>query len=507
MPQRAFSSSLPTIRSSLFINNEWVETAKSFPVEDPATGKVFMHAPAAGAADVDAAVKAARACFHSSAWGKRSTGAHRAEVLRKMGSALKRERDDFARLESLDNGKPLFEAEADIDTCVDLFDYFAGLAEKLDTESSHGGTVPLEVSDEAISAKLRKEPYGVIGAVTPWNFPLMQAVVKVAPAMAAGCTMVLKPSEVCPATCLRLGDIALEAGLPPGALNVLSGTGTDAGQPLLDHRGVDRLSFTGSGRTGHRVLEAASQRLIPASVELGGKSAILVFDDVDVDATVDWIMCGIYICTGQICSATSRLLVQDTIYPKLIERLVEETKKLKVGSQFDEDTKIGPLVNRNQLDMVNGAVERAKAAGAKVLVGGHAEPSDGYFYPPTILDDVPTDSEAWQSEIFGPVLAVRSFATEEEAIAIANDTVYGLANAVCTADEARSARVAEELHSGVVWQNCSQFLTSQTPFGGFKESGFGKEYGEMGLEEYLKVKTIIRCDPKYSWEYYVPRKQ
>lgn len=466
-----------------------------------------MEAASAGSQEVDAAVRAARACLHSDSWGKSTSGRHRAKILRKMGSLLEEQSEEFAILESMDNGKPLHESRGDIQMCIAYLEYYAGLAEQLDLEGNHAanGTVRLSLSDEAVTGKLRREPVGVIGAITPWNFPLYQAVLKVAPAMAAGCTMVLKPSEICPATCLRLGDLVIEAGLPAGALNILNGYGHEAGQALLDHPKIDRLSFTGSGRTGHLVLEAASKRLIPASVELGGKSAIVVFDDVDIDVVVDWIMCGIFICSGQVCSATSRLIVQDSIYERLMARLVEETKKIKVGDPFSKDTNIGPLVSEQQLSMVVGFVDRAKAEGVRVVHGGRHKESNGYFYEPTILDDLCDDSEAWQQEIFGPVLAVRQFSTEEEAISMANNTPYGLGHAVCTGDDARSLRVAEKLDAGVVWQNCSNVLSPEIPFGGFKESGFGKEGGELALEEYLKVKAIVRTAPGYSLNHFVKK--
>lgn len=465
-----------------------------------------MEVAAAGAKEVDAAVRAARACFRSEAWGPNSTGKQRAEKLRRMASTLTSRKADFVHLECLDNGKPKVEAEADMDFCIDVFNYYAGLAEKLDEEGPHGGTVPVSSSDPDLDIRLRKEPFGVIGMVSPWNFPLMQAVLKVAPALGAGCTMVLKPSEICPATSLMLGELALAAELPPGALNVLSGTGPDAGQPLLDHPMVDRLSFTGSGRTGHMVLSAASKRLIPASIELGGKSAMVVFDDVDIEATVDWIMCGIFICAGQICSATSRVLIHDRVYDKVVQRLVEETNKIKLGDALAEDTQMGPVVSLRQLELISGFVERAKESGVSVLTGGARAPGlEGFFYQPTILANLTDSSEAWTDEIFGPVLAVRRFSTEEEGVRMANDTPFGLAASVCSADASRAARVANKLDAGIVWQNCSNALTSSTPFGGFKTSGFGKECGEMGFEEYLRVKTVVRAEPTHTWNWFVKK--
>jgi betaine-aldehyde dehydrogenase len=355
--------------------------------------------------------------------------------------------------------------------------------------------------DTDFNVRLVQEPAGVAGLVTPWNFPLMQAAAKVAPALAAGCSMVLKPSSVCPATCLRLGDLALEAGLPAGALNIVTGTGREAGSALLDHRFVDRLSFTGSSGVGHTVHHAAANRLVPVSLELGGKGAIVVFDDVDLEATVDWIMVGIFLCAGQSCSATSRLVVQRGVEAKLLERLVEVAGNLRTGDPLDEATQLGPLTTKEQLDIVSGFVDRARQEGAEVICGGSPIPGKGYYYPPTILRAA-SDSEAWREEIFGPVLCVQSFDTEEEAVRIANDSEYGLGNAVVTEDAERCERVAQQLHAGVVWKNCSNAIPTEAPFGGFGKSGFGKEYGAMGFEEYVQTKVITGCKPGFSFQWY-----
>jgi len=502
---RAFASA-PPMRNKLFINNEWRSAEKTFAVVNPANEETFMECAQANAADMDTAVKAARETFFSKNWGKATTGKYRAEIVRKMGQGLRDNLEDFAVLETMDNGKPIVEARADIEACADIFEYFAKLGEELDDTGAHGGTVPLKLGDPAFTGNMRKEPVGVIGAVTPWNFPLLQAAVKVAPGLAAGCSMVLKPSTLCPATCLRLGDLALEAGLPPGALNIVPGTGREAGQSLLDHKLVHRLSFTGSGPVGQKVLEAAAKRLIPASMELGGKGAIVVFDDVDIEKAVDWVMVGIYICSGQICSATSRLILQDTIYDKFMGRLHEEVAKLKLGDPLDNATQVGPIVSKDQQQDILGYIARARAEGIKVTGGDTGDFSKGYWVTPCIMENLQDTSESWTEEIFGPVLAVRSFKTEAEAVHLANDSIYGLANAVCTVDEDRCLRVAEQLHAGVVWQNCSNVVPTEAPFGGFKESGFGKEFGEMGFEEYLQVKTIVRCDPSYSWNWFLNSK-
>lgn len=488
-------------RNQLFINNEWreAEGGRTFVVSNPATDEELFRCARASVADVDAAVQNARACFRGPRWGKQSSGKARGAILRKMAAALREQKEDFAVLESLDNGKPIKESRADMDVCISCFDYYAGFADNFEHERE---TVVEAKSNPSFGVRLVREPVGVVGMVTPWNFPLMQAAVKVAPALAAGCSMVLKPSSVCPATCLRLGDLALAAGLPAGAMNIVTGTGSEAGAALLDHGLVDRLSFTGSSGVGSTVLHAAAKRLVPSTVELGGKGAIVIFDDVGLEAAVDWIMLGIFMCAGQSCSATSRLIVQRGIEGRLLERLAQEATKLRMGDPLSEDTQLGPLTSKEQLKIVSGFVDRARKAGAEVLCGGVAPGGRGCYYPATILR-TPVDSEAWKEEIFGPVLAVQSFDSEEEAVRLANDTEYGLGNAVMTNDAARCERVAQQLHAGVVWKNCSNAIPTEAPFGGFGKSGFGKEYGAMGFEEYTNTKVITSCDVGYSFNWYL----
>jgi len=483
-------------RDQLFINNEWVGTTRSFEVTNPATDELLFNCARASESDVQNAVKSARACFNGPDWGKASTGKARGDILRTMGAKLREQKEEFSILESLDNGKPINEARGDIDVCISLFEYFAGFADSFEEHQIEH----VKSSDKDFNIRLVKEPAGVIGMVTPWNYPLMQAVVKVAPALAAGCTLVLKPSSVCTATCLRLGDLSLAAGLPPGALNVIAGTGSEAGAALLNSP-VDRLSFTGSSNVGHTVMHACADALVPGHLELGGKGAIVVFDDVDVNPTVDWIMVGIFVCAGQSCSATSRLIVHEKIEEKIVNRLLEKIEKLQMGDPLDENTNLGPLTSRDQLRDVSRFVDDAKKEGAEVLCGGSAVGGVGCYYPATILK-CDTSSEAWREEIFGPVLAMRTFRTEKEAVALANDTPYGLGNAVICNDEKRCERVAQQLHAGVVWKNCSNAIPVEAPFGGFGKSGFGKEYGALGFEEYVQVKCITDCKPGFSWEWY-----
>jgi betaine-aldehyde dehydrogenase len=328
---------------------------------------------------------------------------------------------------------------------------------------------------------------------------------KVAPALAAGATVVLKPSELTPLTALELGAIADEIGLPAGVLNILSGTGAEAGEPLTQHREVDKLAFTGSVPTGRRVMMAAAQEVKNVSLELGGKSPFVVFADADVEAAVEWVMFGIFWNQGQVCSATSRLLVEEALAPRLLGRLAEEAEKIPIGDGFAPGTLLGPLVSRGQHEKVLGFVDRARAEKLTLLAGGGRPPGleRGYFLEPTIFADVPVDSELWREEVFGPVLAVRSFRGEDEAVRLANDTRFGLAAAVMSADLDRCRRVARRFRAGIVWINCSQPTFSQAPWGGMKQSGIGRELGRWGLENYLEVKQVTTYESSEPWGWYL----
>jgi len=390
-----------------------------------------------------------------------------------------------------------------MEMCASAFNYYAGIApQKL-------APMQLPKEEDGYDSKVVHDPIGVAGLVTPWNYPLMQAVLKVAPALAAGNTVVLKPSPWASLTCSMLGGIAKDAGLPAGALNVITGgpPGGDAGQYLIDHPELDVLSFTGSGPTGNKILRASAEKLRRSSLELGGKGALIVFEDAQLDVAVDWAMCGIFLCTGQVCSATSRLLVHEDIAEEMLARLKEKTSALKVGHPMAEGTMMGPVVSSSQYDKVLGAISQAQAEGAKLLVGGGRPelPDDlanGYYIQPTILTEVSVDNSAWREEIFGPVLSVRTFKDEAEAIAAANDSHYGLAHAVLSQDEKRARRVGAQLDAGVVWQNCNQALHTSTPFGGKKMSGFGWELGEAGLMEYVSCRTIVNAAPGTTWNYF-----
>ncbi len=489
------------MRDRLYIDGQWQSPAAggTFAVENPATGEVIHQAPAATAADVDRAVLAARRAFTGS-WGA-TTGAARAVLLRAFAERITARREELAALEVRDNGKPLPEALWDVDDAAGCFAMYADLAVELDGRQESSLALP----DSRFSSQVRLEPVGVAGQIIPWNYPLLMAAWKVAPALAAGATVVLKPSELTPLTALELGAIADEIGLPAGVLNILSGTGAEAGEPLTQHREVDKLAFTGSVPTGRRVMMAAAQEVKNVSLELGGKSPFVVFADADVEAAVEWVMFGIFWNQGQVCSATSRLLVEEALAPRLLGRLAEEAEKIPIGDGFAPGTLLGPLVSRGQHEKVLGFVDRARAEKLTLLAGGGRPPGleRGYFLEPTIFADVPVDSELWREEVFGPVLAVRSFRGEDEAVRLANDTRFGLAAAVMSADLDRCRRVARRFRAGIVWINCSQPTFSQAPWGGMKQSGIGRELGRWGLENYLEVKQVTTYESSEPWGWYL----
>ena len=468
-------------------------------VVDPATEEVFAQAAAGTAADVEAAVAAARRAFDHGPW-PRMPAAGRAAILRRVAASLRAGMDELALLEVRDNGKPLKEARGDVGDSAFCFDYYADMAEQAEAE----GDTPVDVGDARFSCRVRKEPVGVVGAITPWNFPLLMAAWKVAPALAAGCCVVLKPSELCPLSCGELARHLHEAGLPAGVFNLVTGLGQEAGAPLSEHAGIDKLAFTGSQATGTRVMQAAARDIRNVSLELGGKSPFIVFADCDLDKAVEWIQFGIFWNQGQICSATSRLLVERPVYEALLLRLKAAAQRIVPGPGQLDDVQMGPIVSAGQHQRVLEGISRGRACGARLVTGGGrpAGLARGYFVEPTIFADVPADSWIWREEVFGPVLCVRPFDTEGEAIALANDSRYGLAGAVMSDDLARCDRVAGALRAGVVWINCSQPTFTQLPWGGYKASGLGRELGRHGYEAFLEVKQITRFDRGADWNWY-----
>jgi len=453
---------------------------------------------------VEIAVAAARDAFSRDGgrhWS-RAPGAVRAKFLRAIAAKIKDRKSDLALLETLDSGKPLDETNADMDDVAACFEYYADLAESLDEKQRS----PISLPMENFKSHILKEPIGVVGLITPWNYPLLMATWKVAPSLAAGCTAVLKPSELASLTCLELGAICMEVALPPGVLNIITGLGPEAGAPLSSHPHVDKVAFTGSTETGKRIMTAAAQMVKPVSLELGGKSPLIVFDDVDIDKAVEWAMFGVFANAGQVCSATSRLLLHEKIAKQFLDRLVAWAKNIKVSDPLEEGCRLGSVVSEEQYEKIKKFISTARSEGATILYGG-ARPQHlrrGFFIEPTIITDVSTSMQIWREEVFGPVVCVKEFRTESEAVELANDTHYGLAGAVISNDEERCERISKALHSGIVWINCSQPTFVQAPWGGNKRSGFGRELGQWGLDNYLTVKQVTKYCSDEPWGWYQP---
>ena len=490
------------MQDRLYIDGAWVRPEKggTLDVIDPATEQVIHKAPAGTSGDIDKAVKAARYAFDSGPWPK-FTGTQRAVYLRAIAAKVTEKREFLARLEVTDNGKPLPEALWDIDDVAGCFNYYATLAEELDQHPEE--TIPL--SEPRFSSRVVREPLGVVGAITPWNYPLLMVSWKVAPALAAGCTIVLKPSELTPLTALELGIIAEEVDLPPGVLNIVTGTGMQAGEPLTEHPLVDKLAFTGSVSTGRKVMMAGAQDIKTVSLELGGKSPFVIFADSDIEKAVEWIMFGIFWNQGQVCSATSRVLVEAGIYDAVVSRLCEEAARIKIGNGMEDGTLLGPIVSKGQYDKITSAIDRARIDGATVAYGGGRPVglNSGYFLEPTVLTEMSEDSYVWKEEIFGPVVCVKPFKDEDDAIRMANDSRFGLAAAVMSKDVIRAERVAEAFRAGIVWVNCSQPTFVEAPWGGYKQSGIGRELGHWGLSNYLETKQITRFNSDEPWGWYI----
>ncbi|MFY1032673.1 aldehyde dehydrogenase family protein [Pseudomonas asiatica] len=472
--------------TSHYIAGRWVEGQGSdcISVNDPALGQPFAELMAASVAQVDQAVTAARDALP--AW-KNTSASERAAYLRGFAEQLGQRREALITLQMRNNGKPRHEAEIDLDDAIATFGYYAELAEQLPSKNRD---VPLAAP--GFSARTRLEPVGVVGLIVPWNFPLVTSAWKLAPALAAGCTVVLKPSEVTPLIEQAYGQIADALGLPAGVLNIVNGK-AETGAALSNHNGLDKLSFTGSNSVGSQVMRSASAQCRPVTLELGGKSAIVVFDDCDVGQAVEWIVAGITWNAGQMCSATSRLLVQDGIADTLLPRLQAALEQLRVGNPLTEEVDMGPLTSQAQWLKVAGYFATAREEGLQRLAGGKALDRDGWFVSPTLYADVPKDSRLWTEEIFGPVLCARRFATEEQAIAEANDSRFGLVATVCSADPERAERVADALEVGHVWINSVQAVFVETSWGGTKGSGIGRELGPWGLSAYQSVKHVTRC--------------
>jgi aldehyde dehydrogenase (NAD+) len=470
----------------LLIGNRWVpsESGKTFATSNPSTGDEICQVAEADSADVDRAVRAARAAFEHGPW-RALRASERGRLLNRLADLIEGNTEQLATLESLDNGKPFSVAKAvDVVKTVACYRYFAGWADKV-----HGKSIPV---DGDFLCYTRHEPIGVVGQIIPWNFPMLMMAWKLAPALATGNTVVLKPAEQTPLTALRIGELIVEAGFPEGVVNILSGFGPTAGAAIASHMDVDKVAFTGSTEVGRLIMEAAAKsNLKPVTLELGGKSPNIIFEDADLDAAVEGAHMGLFSNQGQSCCAGSRVFVEETIYDQFVERSKARASKRVVGNPFDPRTESGPLVDQMQFDRVMGYIESGRTEGATLACGGNRIGSRGYFVQPSVFTDVQDHMEIAEEEIFGPVMSVLSFKSLDEVITRANRTKYGLAAAVWTHDIKKALAVSNEVRAGTVWVNCYNVLDTRAPFGGFKQSGIGRELGEYGLQQYTQVKAVI----------------
>ncbi len=472
----------------LLINGQWrsARLGETFEVYNPATGEIIAHCAAGDHSDIDAAVHAARQALEDGPWST-MTPSQRGRLIWKLGDLLEEHIDEFAELETLDNGKPLAVAKAaDVPLAVDLFRYMAGWATKI-----HGQTIPISTPGGEFFSYTAREPIGVVGQIIPWNFPLLMAAWKLGPALAAGCTIVLKPAEQTPLSALRLGELVGEAGFPEGVVNIVTGLGETAGASLAAHPGVDKIAFTGSTEVGRLIVAAAGKsNLKKVTLELGGKSPNIVLADADVSAAISGAAGAIFFNHGQCCCAGSRLYVQKSIYDEVVEGVAHQAREIHLGSGFDAGTQMGPLVSQEQLDRVCGYIDAGVRQGAQLVTGGKRAGDRGYFVEPTVFAGAQHSMKIVQEEIFGPVVAAMPFDDPEEVLPLANDSTYGLAAAVWTRDISKAHRLARRLKAGTVWINCYNVFDAALPFGGYKESGWGREMGLAAVELYTETKAV-----------------
>jgi aldehyde dehydrogenase (NAD+) len=476
----------PKVRQNqLLINGRWVDAAsgKRFETLDPATGEVITTVAEADREDVDRAVQAARAAFETGPWSRMSA-ADRGLLLYRLADLVEAHKEELAALETLDNGKPISDSlNADLPLSIACYRYYAGWADKIE-----GKTIPI---NGPFFCYTRHEPVGVCGQIIPWNFPLLMQAWKLGPALAAGCTVVMKPAEQTPLSALRVGELIQEAGFPDGVVNLLPGFGPTAGQAIARHPDIDKVAFTGSTEVGHLVMEAAAQsNLKRVTLELGGKSPNIVFADSDLDEAVEGAYFGLFFNQGQCCCAGSRLFVEQSIHEAFVERLLAKARQRRVGDPFDAQTEQGPQVSEEQFYKVMGYIESGQKSGARLLCGGGRVGERGFFIQPTVFDHVRDDMQIAQEEIFGPVMSVLPFRDIDEVVRRSNQTSYGLAAAVWTRDISKAHAIASRVRAGTVWVNCYDVFDAAAPFGGFKRSGLGRELGEYALANYTEVKTV-----------------